>query len=508
MGRVRLAPSMTFGEAVEAATGAAGDAWLAADGERATLRELVDRADALAARLRGAGVHPGQHVGVLLPNGVRYAEAFLAVVRLGAVVVPLDPQLPDREFDAVARAVPLAATLAERPRPLPGAVAGTVDAGGWRLPGTPERGAPARPRRDETAAVFLTSGTTGEPKPVPLTHHQLVRPLVALQRLHAAFFAGSPLQTAARVATVGRRHGTRLLRAAGRQTWCTATPFRGMAGHQVFAGSLLLGHNLVTARAFHPRRTLELADAHRVNVLACTPAMVELLLRVGDVARYDLSSLLVIGVGGGPAAPDLVERAQRRFGCAVTVGYGSTELGGGVLATRLEDSPHTQTRTVGRPFPGAEVRVVDADGADVPAGRAGELLCRTRDDGPWLATGDLARRDTCGNVEILGRADDLVVRGGQNVHPLEVERAVEELSGVRRCAVVGVGSPAEQQLWAFVVPEDGHELGPDAVRRHCRTALAPARQPDRVRIVPALPVTEHGEVRRNVLRAQAGEENV
>lgn len=501
--RVRLAPTMTLGDVVEAATHAAGGAWLAADGERVTLQGLVERADALAAQLRGAGIEAGDNLALLLPNGVPYAEAFLAAVRLGAAVVPLDDQLPERGLDAVARAVPLAATLAQHPRPVAGSVAVTAVDGRWHVPGHAVAGPTARPSRDDPAAVFFTSGTTGDPKPVTLTHHELVRPLIALQRLHAAFFSGSPLDRARRLATVTRRHGAGLLHAAGRQTWLSTTPFRAMAGHQVLTGSLLLGHNVVTSRSFHPRRTLELVDSHRVNVLAGTPAMLEVLLRIEDLSPYDLSSLLVIGIGGGPAAPDLVERASRRFGCAVTVGYGSTELGGGVLATRLEDSPQAQRQTVGRPFPGTAVRVVDEQGIEAPPGCPGELVCRTRDDGEWQATGDLATRDDEGTVTILGRKDDLVVRGGQNVHPVEVERAVAELPAVQRCAAVGVPLRADQQLWVFAVPVDGHDLAPDTIRRHCRAVLAPSQQPDRVRIVDDLPTTEHGEIRKHLLREQA-----
>ncbi|MDR7299899.1 class I adenylate-forming enzyme family protein [Haloactinomyces albus] len=508
MGRVRLAPTMTLPDVVDEAVRAAGGAWLAADGERAPLRELVDRADALAARLGAAGLVPGDPLGLLLPNGLRYAEAFLAAVRLGAVIVPLDEALPERGLDDAARTVPLAATLAEHPRPVRGSLAVTATGGGWHVPGQPDSAGAAaapRPRRSDPAAVFFTSGTTGEPKPITLTHHQLVRPLIALQQLHASFFAGSPAEQVKRLTTVVRRHGTRLLGAAGRQTWLCTTPFRAMAGHQVFTGALLLGHNLVTSSAFHPRRTLELVDAHRVNVLAGTPAVLEVLLRVGDLSPYDLSSLLVIGVGGGPAAPGLVDRAGRRFGCTVTVGYGSTELGGGVLATRLQDSPQSRQHTVGHPFPGSDVRILDEYGAEMPPGRPGELVCRTDGQPDWLHTGDLALRDDDGTVTILGRKDDLVIRGGANIHPNEIERVVDEFPAVARSAAVGVPSHHDQQLWLFVVPAGGYDPSPEAVRAECRDVLAPGKQPDRVRVVDELPMTEHGEVCRHLLREQAGD---
>lgn len=506
MRRVPLSPTMTVGEAVEAAARTAGDAWLADDGERVALTELARRADGLARRLRGAGLSAGDHVGLLLPNGTRYAEGFFAVTAFGGVAVPLDPRLSARELADAAGAVPLRATLAEEPQPAPGRLDVTTSQGEWQVPGRPEpvTAPSALRRRDDTAAVFFTSGTTGEPKPVPLTHHQLVRSLVALQRLHTSFFSGSPAERMKRLATVTRRHGTRLLGAAGRQTWLSTSPFSSIAGHQVLSGSLLLGHNLVTSRAFHPRRTLETVQAHRVNVLAGTPSMLEVLLRVEDLSPYDLSSLLIIGVGGGPAAPDLVERARARFQCAVTVGYGSTELGGGVLATRLEDSLQAQGKTVGRPFPGMAVRIVDEQGADVRPAEPGELLCRPTDSGAeWSRTGDLAVDDGEGNVTILGRKDDLILRGGQNIHPLEVERVIAELPGVRSCAVVGVPARGDHEVWAFVVAAGGHDVTHDDVRRRCRAHLLPYKQPNRVRFVDALPATEQGETRRHELRAQA-----
>ena len=504
---VTLRPSMTLAEAFDAALTAAGDAALTADRERATLRELDIRARALAARLCRYGVRAGDHVALLLPNGIRYAEALLAVVRLGGVLVALDPELPARELESLTRTLPLRATLSDHSLPASARLDVTAAQDGWPglgvAPGTPPSGGFAARRREDPGAVFLTSGTTGHPKPVVLTHHQLVRPIIALGRLQRAFFSGTPLERARSLATVGRRHGTRLLRAAGRQTWLTTSPFRSMAGHQVLMGALLLGHDLVTASSFHPRRTLELLDEHRVNVLAGTPAMLELLLRIKDLSPYDLSSLLIIGVGGGPAAPDLVHRARERFGCAVTIGYGSTELGGGVLSTRLEDPLRAQAETVGRPFPGTEIRVVEEGGAEAPPGVAGELLCRPEGASAWLRTGDLAALDPDGNVRILARKDDLIVRGAQNVHPLEIERVVEELPAVGRCAVVAVPAHGDQQVWAFVTAADGHIPSAEQVRRHCRASLAPSKRPDRVRVLEGLPTNELGEVLKRELRARA-----
>ena len=331
------------------------------------------------------------------------------------------------------------------------------------------------------------------------------------------------------MATVTYKYGMRAVAAARNQAWLTPIPYYAIGGHEVLIGATLGGHKLVALETFHPRRVMEALARERVNVFPATPAMVESVLALPDFDRFDLSALLVVGLGGAPASPDLVRRAQSRFGCSVTVGYGSTELGGGVLVTRIDDPDDVKRETVGRPFPGTDVRIVDEKGHEAAVGVIGELTCRSDtvmdryaltddtaaqntatgntvarntaaplDDG-WYRTGDLAVREKDGNLRIVGRRDDMIIRAGYKIQPAEVEQVLNELAGVRQSAVVGVPAPkVGQQVWAFAVPEPGEEVRVDreTLLAHCRANLSAHKVPDHLRICESLPTTSLGKVQR------------
>jgi acyl-CoA synthetase (AMP-forming)/AMP-acid ligase II len=535
--RPTVTTTMTLWEAFAAAMAAAPDreAIVAADG-KLTAAELVARAQALSWRLSQAGAGPGQRVLLLLPNSARYAIALFAVTRTGAAAIPVDPGLSRRELAhvvaeaqaclAVAGTAELAGAVREAFAGIGGDQATVLyDSIGSQDPvprDQPDQ--PGHVAATEPAIVFLTSGTTGSPKYVAHTHRSLLASFIALQRMHGEFFEGPPAQRIKRIATVTRRYGRRVIRAAGQQAWLTAIPFSAIGGHEVLTGALLGGHTLVTTPDFHPRRTMELLERERVNVFPATPGMVETMLRLRDFDEFDLSSLLVVGLGGAPASPELVRRAQSRFGCSVTVGYGATELGGGVLVTRIDDADQVKSETVGRPFPGTDIRIVDEGGRDVPAGSSGELLCQAAslmdgyasvpgaaalDGDGWYHTNDLAVRDEAGNVRILGRLDDLIIRGGSKIRPAEVEQVLDSATGVARSAVVGVATGrVGQQVWAFVLPEPaGPPVDRGALMAHCRANLAAHKVPDHIRICESLPMTSLGKIQRYLLARLAQEES-
>jgi long-chain acyl-CoA synthetase len=509
---------------------------MVADDGRVTAAQLAAATVAFSERLSREGARPGQRVLLVLPNSVCYAAALFAVARLGAVAVPIDPGLTGRELAQVAAAAQVRMAVvgtAETAASVAAALAGTAsacpivhyDADFRQEMPRPRGDVPAcHPAPTEPAVLFLTSGTTGSPKCVAHSHRSLLASFVALQRMHREFFAGPASERIRRAVTVTRRYGRRVIRSAGRQTWMTAIPFCAIGGHEVLTGALFGGHKLITVASFHPRRAMDLLSAERVNVFPATPGMVETMLSIRDADGIDLSSLLVVGLGGAPASPELVRKAQVRFGCSVTVGYGSTELGGGVLVTRIDDADQVKRETVGRPFPGAEIRIVDADGHDVPAGSTGELVCRTAglmsgytasggdesagDGDGWYQTGDLAVRDAAGNVRIVGRQDDLIVRGGSKVRPAEVEQVLDSAAGVRQSAVVGVQTGRTyQQVWAFVVPEPaGAPVDRSALLAYCRANLAAHKVPDHIRVCESLPLTSLGKVQRYRLAELAAQE--
>lgn len=522
---------MTLWAAFAAAAGARpGRLAVVADDGQLTAGELAGEAAALSARLAESGVGPGQHVLILVPNSARYAAALFAVTRAGGIAVPLEPGLSRRELAHIVAATKPGAVVAGTERVAaalaklaPGAPViryGRLPAGLGSVP-HPAEPEPADVDPRSPAVMFFTSGTTGAPKGVVHSHRGLLASYLALQRLHGEFFEGTAVEKLRRVATVTHRYGMRAVAAARNQAWLTPIPFHAIGGHEVLVGAILGGHRLVAMEAFHPRRVMEALQRERVSVFPATPAMVESLLALPDFDRFDLSALLVVGLGGAPASPELVRRAQARFGCSVTVGYGSTELGGGVLVTRIDDPDDVKRETVGRPFPGTDVRIVDEDGREVPVGVTGELTCRSDAlmsryalaagdvaaplDGGWYRTGDLAVREEDGNLRIVGRRDDMIIRAGYKIQPAEIEQVLGGLPGVRQSAVVGVPAPkVGQQVWAFAVPEPGEaQIDRETLLAHCRANLSAHKVPDHLRTCESLPVTALGKVQRYQLTQMA-----
>ncbi len=527
---------MNLTQALDAAIDAyPGDAALVSGDERRSLSEIRTGADIVAGALEARGVRPGDRVAVLAPNGAIFVQALFGTCRLGAVAVLLDVRSTPSELAEMISDAGVSSVIIDDARPAAASdgslssvavelvgsdrTLGVGEGGPVALDAVQRRGCQrlpdaARCRSGDVAVMFCTSGTTGRPKLVAHNHRTVMMSTLAVHRLHAGFFDGAAGELVRRVATIVRRHGRRALRARGQQVWMTPIAFSSVSGHQVMMGGLLGGHRLVTMRSFHPRRALELVQHEGVNILALTPSMAELMLAVRTVDSFDPASMLVVGLGGGPVSPELAHRVRQRFRCGVGIGYGSTELGGGVLVSRLEDPVDVQTGTVGRPFPGAQVEVVDHDGRPVAPGVTGELRCRSpsamcgyvegaahhewgEDDEPWLHTGDLATIDGHGNVRIVGRKTEMIIRGSHNVHPADVERVLDRVPGVERSAVVGVpGGPSGEQVWAFVTVRQGSGCTTRELFAHCRDHLVRYKVPDQICIRTALPFTKDGNVQR------------
>ncbi len=216
--------------------------------------------------------------------------------------------------------------------------------------------------------------------------------------------------------------------------------------------------------------------------------------------------------------PELAARAEREFRCPVLIGFGATELGGSAVQTNVFDSRKQRRETVGRPLVKDSCRIVDEERRDVPAGQIGELAQRVPslmlgyhnapaltesalDGDGWYYTGDLAVSDEKGFIRIVGRKKDMVIRGGQNIFPAEVERFVLGLDGVKNAAAVGRPHPVlGESLWLFVEVEEGVAWTAESLLAHCREHLAPAKRPDHVKILDSLPLTASGKVRKFLLK--------
>lgn len=500
---------------------------------RATYGQLLERINTLARGLHGLGVCKGDKVAALLPPGPEFAYLFFAVAELGAVIVPLNPQLRRRGLSGVLHDAEPVALVTSRPIEdevhsqaaslrhviLTADLADLMSAG----EATPLPSADVSPH--DLLALLYTSGTTGTPKGALHTHRSLLAPVVASIKLRELWMRRPSLKTLARTAKALARYRERLLRAAGRpQTFLSTVGWHTITGLEVMLQALLMGDRLVVMPRFHPREALRLVERERVTVLVAVPMAFQVMLGLEDFERYDVSSLLICGTGAAPCPPHLAREIQRRFGCAVHIGFGATETAGGIAATSLADSSKRQAETVGRPMPGMEIKIVDQMRRELPPGQVGELACRSdsvmlgyyrapgmtaevMDEDGWYYTGDLAMIDEEGYLRIVGRKKDVIIRGGQNIYPAEIEHYLIAHPKIREAAVVGVPSVVGgESAWAFIILEDGTEMTAQEVLDYCRAELEAYKIPSRVRFVSDFPRSATGKPQKFKLREVALQE--
>jgi len=498
---------------------------------RVTYGQLVERIGALARGLHGLGVRKEDKVAALLPPGPNFIYLFFAVAELGAVFVPLDPQLRRRGLsNLLQNAEPVGLVTS---RPVEEEVLRRAASlrhvipihGGESLFDLMSLGEPASPLShvapQDLLALLYTSGTTGTPKGTIHSHRSLIAPVAASLKLRE-LWKRPTLKTLGPTLKALARYRERLLRAVARpQTWLSTTGWHTVTGLEVVLQALLMGDRLVVLPRFHPREALRLIERERVTILVAVPTAYQVMLGLQDFERYDLSSLLVCGVGAAPTPPHLAREIQRRFGCAIHIGFGATELGGGIAASGLADTERQRTETVGRPMTGMEVKIVDEQRREVPPGQVGELACRgdsvmlgyyrapeataeVIDAEGWYYTGDLARMDEQGYLYIVGRKKDMIIRGGQSVYPAEIENYLTSHPKIREAAVVGVPSALEgESVWAFVLLEDGAEMTPRQVLDYCRLELELAKIPSHVRFLDEFPRSATGKPQKFKLREMA-----
>ncbi len=547
----RLSRSMTMSQALEAvAARRRQHPALRTPGAAISYQELQRASSILAANLHQQGLRKGSRIASLLWGQPEFAILFFATARLGAVITPLPPRIRRQALHQVLEELAPNLIVASTDIEVEGGLE-ALRSFAASQPGAPllavagaappdlmsfdallqDHGAAAPLPEDVTPqdllAIVYTSGTTGRPKGVMHSHRSLISPVVASLRLREMWTL--PIPAPARLRRWLRvvvRYGMRLLRAAGRpQVILSTMALHTISGLEAMLQALLMGDTLVLLPRFHPAQVLEAIERYRVTVLIGTPFSYQALLAAREFDRRRLSSLLICATGAAPCPPELARQIQQRFGCAVHIGFGMTELGGGIAATGLEDSPSRQAETVGKAMPGMEVRIVDDQRRPVPAGVVGELACRSdsmmlgyfgqadNPDAPidqdgWLYTGDLAVIDEHGYLHIVGRKKDLIIRGGMNIYPARVEHVLASVPGVREVAVVGIPDPLlGEAVWAFVVPEPGTMLQETDLIRHCRAELEAHEVPQRIRFLPDLPRTSSGKPRKMDLRQLALKES-
>ena len=449
-----------------------------------TWREVDVRTDRLAGELRARGLREGDAAGLLARNGRGLVEGAVALAKVGADVLYLGTgtaagplrQVLDRER---ARAVLHDAEFADLV-PTAGRVVLTTEELDV-LARTSTAGPPPVPGRT-SRQVILTSGTTGPPRGAARSGATVEDAVAALSRI--------PVRV-------------------GETTVIAAPAFHAWGlGHVSMA--MLLGSTVVLSRRFDPERVLAAVERHRATVLVVVPVMLEGLLAA--TGSYDTSSLRVIASSGSALPGDLVQRVTARFGPVLHNLYGSTEVAYAAVAT--PEDLAADPRTAGRPPHGVTLRVVDERGRDVPPGTPGRvfvgsgLVFQGYTDGSdkdrlggLVATGDLGVLDASGRLTVLGREDDMVVVGGENVYPGQVEDVLAEDPSVAEVAVVAVDDPAYgARLVAHVVPAAGRQVDAEHLQALVRGSLARSAVPREVRVVDALPRGATGKVLHRELR--------
>jgi acyl-CoA synthetase (AMP-forming)/AMP-acid ligase II len=465
----------------------------------AALREQVER---LAERLRRSGLQPGETVSVVLPNGLEYLTAFLAVTWAGAVAAPLNPAYKVEEFkffmeDAGARAAivppgehPAREAASQLQVPVWQArldVAGKVRLEGLSAGAIPSGGSEG-PRSGDVALFLHTSGTTSRPKGVPLTHRNLmtsIRNIVDTYDLTAD-------DTSLIVMPLFHVHG-----------------LLGATLSTLHSGGTVVIPPRFSAAAFWPD-----VAAHRVTWYSAVPTIHQILLDRADVDGAPRQALRFIRSCSSALAPVVFARLEERFGAPVLEAYGMTEAAH-QMASNPQPPGVRKPGTVGRGT-GVEVAILDEQGGELPGGRQGEVAIRGPNvmrgyhDNPeanaqaftngWFRTGDQGLLDPDGYLSLTGRIKELINRGGEKISPFEVDAVLLAHPAVAEAVAFAVPDPkyGEEVHGAVVLRS---EADADSLVAFCRNRLADFKVPKRIYIMPALPRTATGKIQRRQVAA-------
>ena len=480
-----------------------------ADGSRGrswTWRELladVERlADALLSRFE-----PGERIAIWSPNSPEWILVEFAAGLAGLTLVTVNPAYQRKELAYVlqqsrsvalfrvaeCRGNPMAEIAREACAALP-AIREIVDlddhAALFATPRAPRPRPVVQP--DDPVQVQYTSGTTGFPKGAVVSHRNLTNNArVSLSRL-------------------GARPG---------DVYLNIMPLFHTAGCSIAVlGCVQLRCRLVVARLFEPANVLAIIERERVGLFIGVPTMLIAMLEAYARRPRDVGSLRVVLSGGAVVPPELIARIEQAFGCGFTIIYGQTETSPGLTQTRIDDPAVERVQTIGQAYPHTELSIRDSNNAVVPVGAIGEICARGYcnmigyNDNPeataraidadaWLHTGDLGTMDANGFVRITGRLKDMIIRGGENIFPAEIENVLITHPGVAEVAVVGAPDPRWGEIAvAFLRARAGATLDTADLVRHVRGELAAPKTPAHWVVLDAFPMTGSGKVQKFVLR--------
>lgn len=501
------------------------------------------RADAVAQGLMALGLQKGDHIAVWAANLPEWLLLQMAAAKAGVVLVTVNPALRAQEVEYILKQGDVQAlffmarvrdhdclatirallTPGERHGELSStslpclryaclvgaAPAGLLDQDDWRpslfsemveggsaisVEALHARQASVKPH--DTAIIQYTSGTTGFPKGVMMSHFSMVNDAAAF---------------------ISRWGGTADDRS------CTAMPFFHVGGCVLAVlGAIYVGSALHPMLAFDALKSLQIMSAEHCTTFGGVPTMLLAILQHPDFEKYDLSTLRAVASGATVVPVYLMEQVKERIGANIAIIFGMTESSATITLTLPDDSFELKSATVGVPIDHVEVKIINpATGELMPCGQAGELCCRgflvmqgyynmpektaeAIDREGWLHSGDLATIDDNGYVRIVGRLKDMVIRGGENIYPREIEEFLIRHPLIADVQVVGVpDSFFGEELLAVIIRKEGAELSEEEVRAYCKGQISHQKIPRYIQFAQSFPMTASGKVQKFVLRESA-----
>ena len=488
---------------------------------RLTWAELKAEVDCIACGFVAQGLEPGERIGIWSPNRAEWTIVQLATAKAGLVLVTINPAYRTSEVEFALRKVGCAALVLTAsfrgsdyvamlreigPAALP-KLRLLVSLGEQRFDGFLPWADLARPADPAILALIagnldpadpiniqFTSGTTGSPKGATLSHRNI---------LNNGYFAG------------------RQIRLTPADRICIPVPLYHCFGMVLGnLAALTSGAAMVyPGDAFDPLRTLEACAAERCTALYGVPTMMIAILNHPDFDRFDVSSLRTGIMAGSPCpVTTMGEVMERLHMTEVTIGYGMTETSPLTTQTAIEDKVAERVATVGRVHPHAQAKIVGESGATVPRGTQGEYCSRgyavmlgywddtartaeAIDADGWMHSGDLATMDEAGYIRITGRIKDMIIRGGENIYPREIEEHLLTHDRIADVQVFGIAHETYgEEVCAWVIPKPGHALTPEEIVAHCTGRIAHYKVPREVRIVDAFPMTVTGKAQKFEMR--------
>jgi len=494
------------------------------EGKRYTFAELSERVNRLANALANLGVKKGDRVALLQVNCNQCVETYFAVAKIGALYVPLNFRAKADEHDYMInfaevnalfmgdRYIDLINSIKSRLTTVQHFISIESKRNGMLyyedlIASSPADEVITEIDDEDTTILMFTAGTTGRPKGVMLSHNSFS--VYVLENVTPA----DPELEERNILTV---------------------PLYHVAGIQAMMAAIYGGRTLVMERQFEAKEWMELVEKEKANRAMMVPTMLKQLMDHPEFGKHDLSSLRVITYGAAPMPLEVIKRALDAFpGVSFINAFGQTETASTITTLSPEDhviSGSEEERekklkrltSIGKPMADVEMKVIDEAGNELPPGEIGEIVARgprvmtgywkdeekterTIDKDGWVHTGDMGYRDEDGYFYLGGRATDMIIRGGENIAPEEVENVLHSYPKIEEAAVIGV--PDEEwgeQPRAIVVLKEGETATADEIMEYCRAKLASYKRPRSVVFVDELPRNPMGKVLKRVLREQYG----